>query len=91
MQNHRQVGRGKRAHDGEGSGGTPPLKRSKTRAPAGKRNVGSSSSSSGRWKELQLQRKRLPITVGRSAILEEVRGSQCVIIVGETGSGKTTR
>ena len=28
---------------------------------------------------------------GRSAILEEVRGSQCVIIVGETGSGKTTR
>lgn len=91
MQNHRQVGRGKRAHDGEGSGGTPPLKRSKTRAPAGKRNVGSSSSSSGRWKELQLQRKRLPITVGRSAILEEVRGSQCVIIVGETGSGKTTQ
>ncbi|RMX64755.1 hypothetical protein DD238_006322 [Peronospora effusa] len=41
--------------------------------------------------ELQRTRKRLPIYVHRSKIVSAVNGNQVVILVGETGSGKTTQ
>lgn len=36
-------------------------------------------------------RKALPIWAGRDAIVQAVRDNDTVIILGETGSGKTTR
>lgn len=41
--------------------------------------------------ELQRTRQRLPIYAHRSKIIEAVNGNQVVILVGETGSGKTTQ
>ncbi|KAL4125452.1 hypothetical protein PRIC2_009035 [Phytophthora ramorum] len=41
--------------------------------------------------ELQRTRQRLPIYAHRSRIIEAVNGHQVVILVGETGSGKTTQ
>eukprot|EP00771_Trimastix_marina_P002733 gnl/Trimastix_PCT/3890.p1 GENE.gnl/Trimastix_PCT/3890~~gnl/Trimastix_PCT/3890.p1 ORF type:complete len:746 (-),score=227.11 gnl/Trimastix_PCT/3890:38-2275(-) len=41
--------------------------------------------------ELQKQRKQLPIFPARERIIEEVRKNPCLVVVGETGSGKTTQ
>ncbi len=40
---------------------------------------------------LQSQRRALPIASARNAILREIRLNDCCIVVGETGSGKTTQ
>ncbi|KAH8078722.1 P-loop containing nucleoside triphosphate hydrolase protein [Cristinia sonorae] len=37
------------------------------------------------------QREKLPIALGRDAIVEEIRRNDVTILVGETGSGKTTQ
>ncbi|KAH7098988.1 P-loop containing nucleoside triphosphate hydrolase protein [Auriculariales sp. MPI-PUGE-AT-0066] len=37
------------------------------------------------------QRKQLPIWSGRDALINEIRGNDTVVILGETGSGKTTQ
>ncbi|KAF9361515.1 putative ATP-dependent RNA helicase dhr2 [Mortierella sp. NVP85] len=42
-------------------------------------------------KELKKHRKALPIYSARDAIIKEVKENACVVIVGETGSGKTTQ
>lgn len=42
-------------------------------------------------KSLQEQRRYLPVHSVRSELLEVVRDNQIVVIVGETGSGKTTQ
>ncbi|KAG6891586.1 hypothetical protein C0992_002624 [Termitomyces sp. T32_za158] len=40
---------------------------------------------------LQEQRVQLPIAKGRDALLEEIRNNDVTVLLGETGSGKTTR
>ncbi|KAF9978885.1 putative ATP-dependent RNA helicase dhr2 [Actinomortierella ambigua] len=42
-------------------------------------------------RELAKHRKNLPIYSAREMIIKEVKDNACVIIVGETGSGKTTQ
>lgn len=40
---------------------------------------------------LQKQREQLPIAKGRDALIREIRESDVTILLGETGSGKTTQ
>ncbi|KAF8649001.1 hypothetical protein AX16_006115 [Volvariella volvacea WC 439] len=40
---------------------------------------------------LQEQRRQLPIASGREALIEEIRKNDVTVIIGETGSGKTTQ
>ncbi|KAG0235515.1 putative ATP-dependent RNA helicase dhr2 [Actinomortierella wolfii] len=42
-------------------------------------------------RELSKHRKQLPIYSARDIIIKEVKDNACVVIVGETGSGKTTQ
>ncbi|KAF9924796.1 putative ATP-dependent RNA helicase dhr2 [Linnemannia zychae] len=42
-------------------------------------------------KELKKHRQSLPIYTARDIIIKEVKENACVVIVGETGSGKTTQ
>ncbi|KAI1304582.1 putative ATP-dependent RNA helicase dhr2 [Mortierella claussenii] len=42
-------------------------------------------------KELKKHRQNLPIYTARDIIIKEVKDNACVVIVGETGSGKTTQ
>ncbi|KAF9479926.1 P-loop containing nucleoside triphosphate hydrolase protein [Pholiota conissans] len=42
-------------------------------------------------KALQEQRSQLPIAKGRDALIEEIRQNEVTILLGETGSGKTTQ
>ncbi|KAG0221002.1 ATP-dependent RNA helicase DHX8 [Mortierella sp. GBAus27b] len=44
-----------------------------------------------RARELKKHRRALPIFSARDAIIKEVKDNACVVIVGETGSGKTTQ
>ena len=44
-----------------------------------------------RMADLQAQRRSLPIFSARSALLKEIRTNSCCVVVGETGSGKTTQ
>jgi HrpA-like RNA helicase len=37
------------------------------------------------------ERKRLPIFECREQLIKEISENNCVVIMGETGSGKTTR
>ncbi|KAJ1930841.1 ATP-dependent RNA helicase, partial [Linderina macrospora] len=41
--------------------------------------------------QLKPQREKLPIFSAREALISEIRRNQTVVIVGETGSGKTTQ
>ncbi|KAJ1932347.1 putative pre-mRNA-splicing factor ATP-dependent RNA helicase DEAH6, partial [Linderina pennispora] len=41
--------------------------------------------------QLKPQREKLPIYSAREALVREIRRNQTVVIVGETGSGKTTQ
>lgn len=41
--------------------------------------------------ELQEQRRQLPIARGRDALLRELKENDTIVLVGETGSGKTTQ
>ncbi|KAL0960841.1 hypothetical protein HGRIS_005857 [Hohenbuehelia grisea] len=47
--------------------------------------------SGGKFSEIQEQRKLLPIAQGKDALLEEIRRNDVTILLGETGSGKTTQ
>lgn len=40
---------------------------------------------------IQEQRRDLPIAQGREALIEEIRRNDVTVLLGETGSGKTTR
>ncbi|KAG5641908.1 hypothetical protein DXG03_003975 [Asterophora parasitica] len=51
----------------------------------------SGSSSSGSAIALQDQRKQLPIAKGRDALLQEIQDNDVTVLLGETGSGKTTQ
>lgn len=42
-------------------------------------------------KTLQEQRHLLPIYPARGPLLREIKANDCCIVVGETGSGKTTQ
>ena len=44
-----------------------------------------------RYKALLLQRQKLPIWSAREKLLQAVRESPTLVVVGETGSGKTTQ
>lgn len=41
--------------------------------------------------QIQQSRKSLPIWSGKEAIVDAVRNNDTVVVLGETGSGKTTR
>lgn len=51
----------------------------------------SHSTSSGPSSPLQKQREQLPIAKGRDALIREIRENDVTILLGETGSGKTTQ
>ncbi|KAF8335534.1 P-loop containing nucleoside triphosphate hydrolase protein [Amanita rubescens] len=60
--------------------------------PNGLVNGMKSSSPGGiKFTALQEQRKQLPIAKGREALIEEIRKNEVTILIGETGSGKTTQ
>lgn len=40
---------------------------------------------------IQEQRKQLPIYLGRDALIEEIKKNDVTVLLGETGSGKTTQ
>ncbi|KAI0350348.1 P-loop containing nucleoside triphosphate hydrolase protein [Trametes cingulata] len=63
-----------------------PRKKPRLSAPAG-----SASSSSSKDASLQKQRKELPIYTGKDAIVDIVRQNDVTVLIGETGSGKTTQ
>ena len=42
-------------------------------------------------KQLNAERKKLPIYECRQQLIEEIKQNDCLVIMGETGSGKTTR
>ncbi|KAL5524532.1 PRH1 [Sanghuangporus sanghuang] len=44
-----------------------------------------------KFQGLQEQRRQLPIAKGRETLIREVRENDTVVLVGETGSGKTTQ
>ena len=41
--------------------------------------------------DLQLQRRLLPIYTARDALIREIKSNVSCVVVGETGSGKTTQ
>lgn len=45
----------------------------------------------GEGGSLEAQRRALPIFPARGALLREIRECESCIVVGETGSGKTTQ
>ncbi|KZT19970.1 P-loop containing nucleoside triphosphate hydrolase protein [Neolentinus lepideus HHB14362 ss-1] len=52
---------------------------------------GTSSAGSSKSRELQEQRKQLPIAQGREALIEQIANHHVTVLLGETGSGKTTQ
>ncbi|KAG6334332.1 hypothetical protein ID866_4756 [Astraeus odoratus] len=52
---------------------------------------GVKKSTSIRSSPLQKQREQLPIAKGRDALIREIRENDVTILLGETGSGKTTQ
>ncbi|KAF8904084.1 hypothetical protein CPB84DRAFT_697913 [Gymnopilus junonius] len=53
--------------------------------------AGPSTPHGARSKAIQEQRAQLPIAKGKDALIEEIRKNEVTILLGETGSGKTTR
>ncbi|TFK39056.1 P-loop containing nucleoside triphosphate hydrolase protein [Crucibulum laeve] len=53
--------------------------------------AGPSASSTPRLIALQEQRRQLPIAQGKDALIEEIRNNDVTVLLGETGSGKTTQ
>ncbi|RXW23385.1 hypothetical protein EST38_g2454 [Candolleomyces aberdarensis] len=52
---------------------------------------GAGPSSPSKAAGIQEQRRDLPIFQGREALIEEIRKNDVTVLLGETGSGKTTR
>ncbi|PPQ86311.1 hypothetical protein CVT25_005612 [Psilocybe cyanescens] len=52
---------------------------------------GPSTPHTAKFKAVQEQRKQLPIAKGREALIEEINKNNVTILLGETGSGKTTQ
>jgi ATP-dependent RNA helicase DHX33 len=52
---------------------------------------GAGPSSPSKASAIQEQRRDLPIFQGREALIEEIRKNDVTVLLGETGSGKTTR
>ncbi|KAJ2776282.1 ATP-dependent RNA helicase [Coemansia javaensis] len=69
------------AQEGEGAHG----------GGAKRRGKGAAVDHRARARELRAQREQLPVFGARGAIVREVRRHATVVIVGETGSGKTTQ
>lgn len=42
-------------------------------------------------KSLSQQRKELPVSKFRNRIIQEIKNNECLVLLGETGSGKTTQ
>ncbi|KDR82400.1 hypothetical protein GALMADRAFT_237688 [Galerina marginata CBS 339.88] len=53
--------------------------------------AGPSTSYGNKAKAIQEHRKQLPIAKGRVALIDEIRKNDVTILLGETGSGKTTQ
>ncbi|KAI0823300.1 P-loop containing nucleoside triphosphate hydrolase protein [Trametes gibbosa] len=53
--------------------------------------AGGSSASSSKDASLQKQRRELPIYTGKDAIVDIIRRNDVTVLIGETGSGKTTQ
>jgi len=72
-------------------GETRRLSNSKALSPNSRTT--SAKFSKGKLKALKFaaERKKLPIYEGRQALVQAVRDNKCLVIVGETGSGKTTQ
>ena len=75
-----------------------PLKRKQTNFQQGRKSPNGTESSnfkqpkiSGEIKEIVEQRKLLPIFSGREKFIQEAKQHDSIILVGETGSGKTTQ
>ncbi|KAJ7065078.1 P-loop containing nucleoside triphosphate hydrolase protein [Mycena belliarum] len=60
---------------------TPPRKKARLSGPAPAPVVSS----------IQEQRRLLPIAKGREALVAEIRANEVTVLLGETGSGKTTQ
>jgi len=69
--------------DGEGGGGSARRKRGLPVLDKAQRLA--------RKRELEPSRQALPIWQCRDALLAEARASRVLIVVGETGSGKSTQ
>ncbi|EFJ24564.1 hypothetical protein SELMODRAFT_101229 [Selaginella moellendorffii] len=50
-----------------------------------------SQQASARRKSIEEQRRALPITIARQKLVDEVHKNDTLVIIGETGSGKTTQ
>ncbi|EKM49622.1 uncharacterized protein PHACADRAFT_179035 [Phanerochaete carnosa HHB-10118-sp] len=59
--------------------------------PTKKQKIASAGPSSSKHAAVQEQRKQLPIAQGADAIIQEMRDNDVTVLVGETGSGKTTQ
>ncbi|KAF8585715.1 P-loop containing nucleoside triphosphate hydrolase protein [Ramaria rubella] len=69
---------------------------SRTSTPNGRKNhkkarVSDRMANGQRDEDLLQQRKALPIWTGRETLVKEVRENDTVVVLGETGSGKTTQ
>ncbi|KAH9841346.1 P-loop containing nucleoside triphosphate hydrolase protein [Rhodofomes roseus] len=62
-----------------------PRKKRRFSTPGKQLSNGSPSS------PIQMQRANLPIATGKNALIEEIRRNDVSILIGETGSGKTTQ
>jgi pre-mRNA-splicing factor ATP-dependent RNA helicase DHX16 len=67
------------AHDFEGEKGVSEIRQERAALVAAKRQL------------LDLQRANLPVARAKDEILRAVKANQVVVIIGETGSGKTTQ
>ncbi|KZV86988.1 P-loop containing nucleoside triphosphate hydrolase protein [Exidia glandulosa HHB12029] len=71
--------------DSDDDGEQSPAKRQRVRAPNGVNGHSAAAPS------LLEQRKQLPIWSGKDALVREIQANDTVVILGETGSGKTTQ
>ena len=60
-------------------------------APAAAEGEGATQAPRTEYEKIQVVRKSLPVYAYREEFLAAVRDNQCLIVVGETGSGKTTQ
>ena len=80
------------ANGSNGASNGKPGRTVKFEAPSGK-EAGPASRATVRYsrEEIQAQRQALPITAARQRLVEEIRRNHTTVLIGETGSGKTTQ